>query len=203
MLTGSDAVGIYKMKLVMQNQNKGLHSSCLESNSLWGKTRPVAKLFGTNIRTVKYIWNRKTWAHATKHLWAMETIFRPHAYESKVIKSDHYFLLSHHNRGGFARQIVLKDKRNKNVRPRQPVGLNQLDSGDSGEHIINLAEHGPRRPLESTVDSQIEISAGSHCSKSDYEDGTVHHDNLQWLDWLDQLAFSVLEDPFRFDWPHW
>jgi hypothetical protein len=90
MLTVSDAVGIYKMKIALQTQ-KGMHPA--DSRSLWGKTRPVAKLFGTNLRTVKYIWNRKTWSHATKHLWAMEPNFRPQSFEMKVFYIFLHFII--------------------------------------------------------------------------------------------------------------
>ena len=92
MLTESDAVGIYKMKVALQNP-MGLHSERLDSasRSLWGKTRPVAKLFGTNVRTVKYIWNRKTWMHATKHLWSIDSPFISPAIKQKVDDVIHSF----------------------------------------------------------------------------------------------------------------
>ena len=41
--------------------------------SIWGQTRTVAKLFGVNSRTIKYVWNRQTWSHATEYLWASES----------------------------------------------------------------------------------------------------------------------------------
>ena len=92
MLTENDAVEIYKMKIALQNST-GLRSERLDSvsQSLWGKTRPVAKLFGTNVRTVKYIWNRKTWSHATKHLWSMESQFESPEFDQKVVVSINSF----------------------------------------------------------------------------------------------------------------
>jgi hypothetical protein len=71
MLTEKDAVEIYKMKIALQNQINR-RSARANALSMWGKTSPVAKTFGIKPRTVKYIWNRQTWAHATKHLWANE-----------------------------------------------------------------------------------------------------------------------------------
>jgi hypothetical protein len=71
MLTEREAAEIYEMKLALQNQIR--HSSaCSDALSMWGKTGPVAKVFGVKPRTVKYIWNRQTWVQATKHLWASE-----------------------------------------------------------------------------------------------------------------------------------
>ena len=72
MLTVKDAVEIYKIKIALQEQMRN-RSARTEMMSLWGKTSPVAKMFGVKPRTVKYIWNRHTWAHATKHLWASES----------------------------------------------------------------------------------------------------------------------------------
>jgi hypothetical protein len=70
MLTEGDAVEIYKMKLEVLSQAS--IPSASEARSLWGKTRMVSKMFGVNTRTIKYIWNRQTWTHATEHLWPQE-----------------------------------------------------------------------------------------------------------------------------------
>jgi hypothetical protein len=66
MLTECAAVEIYKMKIALLRCKK----------SLWGQSRLVAKLFGVNSRTVKYIWNRQTWGHATEHLCEGESEFQ-------------------------------------------------------------------------------------------------------------------------------
>jgi hypothetical protein len=71
MLRSCEAIEIYKMKLALQNQSSSCSASA-DMVSMWGKTGPVAKMFGVKPRTVKYIWNRQTWAHATKHLWDRE-----------------------------------------------------------------------------------------------------------------------------------
>jgi hypothetical protein len=68
MLTERAAVEIYKMKITLLQQRRKS-----ERVSIWGKTRSVAKLFGVNSRTVKYVWNRQTWGHATEHLWEQES----------------------------------------------------------------------------------------------------------------------------------
>jgi hypothetical protein len=68
MLTESAAVEIYKIKIALQQQRQSDAPV-----SIWGKTRSVAKMFGVNSRTIKYVWNRLTWSHATEHLWAIES----------------------------------------------------------------------------------------------------------------------------------
>ena len=73
MLTEHDAVAIYQMKINLQHQIGMDPASRNQLVSLWGQSGPVSKLFGVSSRTVKYIWNRQTWAHATNHLWTEES----------------------------------------------------------------------------------------------------------------------------------
>jgi hypothetical protein len=37
-----------------------------------GKCSPVARKYGVAPRAVRDVWNRKTWAYATKQLWPLE-----------------------------------------------------------------------------------------------------------------------------------
>ena len=89
MLTECAAVEIYKMKIALLQERKNN-----EHFSIWGKTRSVAKLFGVNSRTVKYVWNRQTWGHATEHLWATESDLQESNWSRrfKVILCSHLLL---------------------------------------------------------------------------------------------------------------
>ena len=72
MLTEREAVAIYEIKIELKYQ---IILECLSPSnfsSLWGKTGPISKRYGVSSRTVKYIWNRQTWTHATNHLWPDE-----------------------------------------------------------------------------------------------------------------------------------
>ena len=72
MLCEQDAVAIYQTKIALLHEISLAISSRKQVSSLWGQTGPVSKRFGVSSRTVKYIWNRQTWAHATNHLWPNE-----------------------------------------------------------------------------------------------------------------------------------
>ena len=72
MLSEGDAVTIYQTKISLLHEISLDISSQKRMSSLWGQTGPVSKRFGVSSRTVKYIWNRQTWAHATNHLWPNE-----------------------------------------------------------------------------------------------------------------------------------
>jgi hypothetical protein len=65
MLIESDVISLYKMKL----------DASFHCQSMKGRSGPVSKLFGVTARTVRDIWNRKTWAYATRHLWPREDSF--------------------------------------------------------------------------------------------------------------------------------
>ena len=68
MLTKEDAIKIYEIKITWKTELcKG--KPC---QSLRGQSGPVSKLFGVSSRTVRDIWNRQTWAHATNILWSSE-----------------------------------------------------------------------------------------------------------------------------------
>ncbi len=62
MLAESDAVILYQLKFNASARN------C----SSRGKSGPISKVFGISARAVRDIWNRKTWAYTTSHLWARE-----------------------------------------------------------------------------------------------------------------------------------
>ena len=62
-LTESQAVEIYMLKM----------SIAVDSQRLRGASPPIAVRFGVSSRTIRDIWNRKTWAFATKHLWHLES----------------------------------------------------------------------------------------------------------------------------------
>ena len=72
MLTEREAVAIYEIKIELKYQIILECFSPSNFSSLWGKTGPISKRYGVSSRTVKYIWNRQTWTHATNHLWPDE-----------------------------------------------------------------------------------------------------------------------------------
>ena len=74
MLSEQDAVVIYQEKISLLQKICHTVSSRKQVASLWGQTGPISKRFGVSSRTVKYIWNRQTWAYATNHLWPSEAM---------------------------------------------------------------------------------------------------------------------------------
>ena len=72
MLTEREVVAIYEIKIQLKHRIMAEFSSPRNFSSLWGKTGPISKRYGVSSRTVKYIWNRQTWAHVTNHLWPDE-----------------------------------------------------------------------------------------------------------------------------------
>ncbi len=71
-LTSPQVIEIYKHKLRLLRPST--FESCLQSSTsrIKGQSVPVASLFGVSPKTVRDIWNRRTWAYATNFLWAEE-----------------------------------------------------------------------------------------------------------------------------------
>ena len=71
-LSSPQVIEIYKHKLRLLRPST--FESCLQSaeSRIKGQSVPVASLFGVSPKTVRDIWNRRTWAHATNFLWDHE-----------------------------------------------------------------------------------------------------------------------------------
>ena len=71
-LSATQAIEIYKCKLSYRHPNS--FESCLRTTEarIKGQSVPVAERFGVSPKTVRDIWNRRTWAYTTSHLWHEE-----------------------------------------------------------------------------------------------------------------------------------
>jgi hypothetical protein len=71
-LSDSQAIEIYKCKLQLLRPSS--FESCMQSaeSRIKGQSVPVAARFGVSPKTVRDIWNRRTWAFTTEKLWDEE-----------------------------------------------------------------------------------------------------------------------------------
>ena len=89
MLTELQVVEIYMRKLSIADE---FTSHCQTVNQrLRGASPPIAVRFGVSSRTIRDIWNRKTWAFVTKHLWHLESHYEDAHMQVKIC-SCVYFL---------------------------------------------------------------------------------------------------------------
>jgi hypothetical protein len=73
MLTEAQAIEIYKLKLSFQSDHAASHfDPRVRSLLMRGRSNPLSERFGVSPRTIRDIWNRKTWAYATKSVWSQE-----------------------------------------------------------------------------------------------------------------------------------
>jgi hypothetical protein len=81
MLNEQQAVAIYTTKLVLLAQS--LHDQAgvagadkindtRKTQVIKGRSARVAVMYGVTPRTIRDIWNRHSWAYATRHLWSLE-----------------------------------------------------------------------------------------------------------------------------------
>ena len=75
MLTRDQAIAIYRAKIStcaefstsIQNND-----SCATGNIMRGRSNFYSRLYGVSTRTIRDVWNRKTWAHVTQSMWCEE-----------------------------------------------------------------------------------------------------------------------------------
>ena len=70
------AADIYEMKLSLTAPTS--FDSCLRDSKMKmrGKSAKLSKLYGVSAKTIRDIWNRKTWTNATNHLWDKDIAFK-------------------------------------------------------------------------------------------------------------------------------
>ena len=193
MLKESDAIILYKLKF---NASGSKHFAK-------GRCGPISKLFGISARAVRDIWNRKTWAYATRHLWSSEDSFEQGSdwteSSSKVLPTTTVFFFRRLEKRvtvlqvGSGKQSELKmmrrvgrpkGSRDKKARVKKIV-LAQTILSDH-DWAMKSSPHG-------FCDQTFAYSQKT-CTTSNTSDG---------LSWIDFLRFSAESDPFRLDWPHW
>ena len=72
MLNEQQVVQIYMAKLAMQAQNRDHIPITNRMQAIKGQSVSVSVLYGVTSRTIRDIWNRRSWAYATRHLWHLE-----------------------------------------------------------------------------------------------------------------------------------
>ena len=86
LLNDALAVEIYKCKLALHAPSSSM--SCFQSweKRVRGQSARVSPRFGVSPKTIRDIWNHKTWVHATCHLWMQSEygFFAPHGNPSQV-----------------------------------------------------------------------------------------------------------------------
>ena len=190
MLTEQDAIEIYKYKMAI---------SCAKAkndvvDSLRGKSVSVSKMYEISPRTVRDIWNRQTWTNATSHLWKDESIssnLRELCRVMKVIRiSDRQSRvpLVH-----FPNPDRVPFQLDKGIHKKEKIEHHKFKKSRSdaakpisADFVLITANQYERASMESTC-----------CSSK------LPQDPILATRWVESLSFSVQDDPFHDDWPHW
>ena len=75
MLPRQQVESIYMVKIKLLAKIAVPHDQTALAAILRGKSGPLASQYGVSPRTIRDIWNRKTWSYATEHLWPLENEF--------------------------------------------------------------------------------------------------------------------------------
>jgi hypothetical protein len=72
MLNEQQVVAIYMAKQALQAQSRDDVPETNKAQVIKGQSARVAVMYGVTPRAIRDIWNRQSWAYATKHLWCLE-----------------------------------------------------------------------------------------------------------------------------------
>jgi hypothetical protein len=72
MLNEQQVLEIYMVKLALQGQSRDDGPDSNKMQLIKGQSVRVSTMYGVTSRTIRDIWNRQSWAYATKHLWHLE-----------------------------------------------------------------------------------------------------------------------------------
>ena len=212
MLTGDQAIQIYQFK-VLWSQHPANCIKDMPCRSIRGQSTSVSKQFGVSSRTVRDIWNRKTWTQETRLLWPQESALRASRGNGSAEDSK--------TRSAGTRKVGRpKGSRDKKQRARRYYNRcssfgtrrtcrkyqdedgeqSSSDSEDVQEHRIEEHHFWDRTAArcESTRPS-ADPDPPIGPSPSQPEDLLSPSSPA----WLDALPCSLESDPFRDDWPHW
>jgi hypothetical protein len=71
-LSDKQAIEIYRCKLRLRTPDSFKSSlQSVEARSK-GQSAQIASRFGVSPKTIRDIWNRRTWVHTTEHMWCEE-----------------------------------------------------------------------------------------------------------------------------------
>ena len=73
MLQEQQVVAIYMAKLAFRMQTREDKPDNKYIQGIKGQSVRVSAMYGVTSRTIRDIWNRQSWAYATRHLWHLET----------------------------------------------------------------------------------------------------------------------------------
>ena len=154
---------------------------------------PVSKLFSVSSRVIRDIWNRKTWANATKQLWSLESTSSE---VSRNLVNDPLDLNFPETRR------VGRPKGSLDTKPRLKKATTAARVNGSSA-IRYLEQEKEYRLADSIPFPRIEKHIRPQQSKPQSFVFQSSFPNDQALSWTDVLKFSRELDPFHDDWPHW
>ncbi len=80
-LTAMDAENIYKEKLLIEKNSDAKDLTKKSGKSLRGQSETVSTRFEVSPKTIRDIWNKRTWLRATCHLWDLGSSDRKYSEE--------------------------------------------------------------------------------------------------------------------------
>jgi hypothetical protein len=91
MLNEQQVVEIYMAKLALRAHSRNNAPGTNKMQGIKGQSGHVSAMYGVTSRTIRDIWNRQSWAYATRHLWNLESQLRV----DNMLSTEHDMLSMH------------------------------------------------------------------------------------------------------------
>ncbi len=158
---------------------------------VWPRATAVSKLYGVSPKTIRDIWNRRTWIEQTKDMWAdnehrhlviskssSPKIVRPSNNHAIFPNSTHQLHASENS----VEQSTLTDKESMLAQPHDPFAHFMVPTTPKGLLLLWNTNKTPPASLSSDLKAAADaLSIWKVASASD----------------------KAANDPFHADWPHW
>jgi hypothetical protein len=227
MVTEEQAIEIYKFKVdLLAKSAKEVESDPRKAlkNKIRGESAHFAKMYGIQPRSIRDIWNRRTWGFATRHLWLQEN----EIFQSEDVYQVNDLKFAEVKLPYFYRNFLQAStaKANSPRRPGRPKGSRSRcqhfqadfisipisDAMDSSEFRISLlkqeSEMKPAHAQQKSEESFRTESGTAACTKP--PNGTGQTERRFDVDFAvtapkDKSSDigESFDDPFRQDWPFW
>jgi hypothetical protein len=158
---------------------------------VWPRATAVSKLYGVSPKTIRDIWNRRTWIEQTKYMWADNE--HRHLVISK--SSSPKIVQPSSNQAIFPKATYQLHASKSSVESSTIIGIEAMldQPHDPFAHfMVSRTPHGLLSPRNMTKPLSANLS-------SDFKAAT---DALRiWK--VASTNDAVANDPFHADWPHW
>jgi hypothetical protein len=188
MLCEKDVIEIYMTKLALRAQSREDAPFTNKMQAMKGQSVGVSVMYGVTSRTIRDIWNRHSWAYATRHLWHLEPqLGVENSFSMLKMQQD---ISADYRRPG-------RPKGSRDRIPRKKISKNDA----SIRHNDSLLDEEGCADLKPCGGDRTHgIEEIETAEEMEYANMRVDCTSAETVSFI---AESAKDDPFHADWPFW